>query len=97
LKDLFLLLHLVVEIEFDPEKDVRNRQKHGLSLADAALMDIEAAFIVSDERRAYGEVRLQAYGLIGGRLHVLAFTMRGDALRAISLRKANTREVRRYG
>jgi uncharacterized protein len=35
--------------------------------------------------------------LIGGRLHVLAFTMRGEVLRAISLRKANSREVKRYG
>lgn len=60
-------------------------------------MDVEAAFIVPDERRAYGEARLQAYGLIAGRLHVLAFTMRGDVLRAISLRKANSREVKRYG
>ena len=30
------------------------------------------------------------------RLHVLAFTMRGNTLRAISLRKANPRERRRY-
>jgi len=86
-----------VEIEFDPAKDAINRQKHGLSLADALKMDVEAAFVVPDERRAYGEARRQAYGPIDGRLHVLAFTMRGDVLRAISLRKANSREVRRYG
>jgi hypothetical protein len=86
-----------VKIEFDPAKDAINRRKHGLSLADAGLMDIESGFIVPDERRAYGEARLQAYGLIGGRLHVLAFTMRGEVLRAISLRKANSREVKRYG
>jgi len=86
-----------VEIEFDPAKDAINRRKHGLSLADAALMDIESGFIVPDERRVYGEARLQAFGLIGGRLHVLAFTMRGEVLRAISLRKANSREVKRYG
>ncbi len=86
-----------MKIEFDPAKDTINRRKHGVSLADALRLDIEAAFIVSDERRAYGEVRLQAYGLIEGRLYVLAFAMRGDVLRAISLRKANSREVRRYG
>lgn len=86
-----------MKIEFDPRKNALNRQKHGVSLADAALLDLEAAFVVPDERRAYGEVRLQAYGLINGRLHVLAFTMRGDVLRAISLRKANAREVKRYG
>jgi uncharacterized DUF497 family protein len=86
-----------VKIEFDPAKDAINRRKHGLSLAAAAELAIEASFVVPDKRRDYGEARLQAYGLIEGRLHVLAFTMRGDVLRAISLRKANTSEVRRYG
>jgi uncharacterized DUF497 family protein len=86
-----------VKIEFDPNKDDINRQKHGLSLADAARLEIESAFVVPDERRAYGEVRLQACGLVDGRLHVLAFTMRGDVLRAISFRKANPKEVKRYG
>lgn len=86
-----------MKIEFDPNKDAINRRKHGLSLADAARLEIETAFVIADERRAYGEIRLQAYGLIDGRLHVLAFTMRGEVLRAISLRKANPREVRRHG
>ena len=40
----------------------------------------------------YGEVRLQARGLINGRLYVIAFTQRGGNLRLISLRKANKRE-----
>lgn len=43
-----------------------------------------------------GEDRFQAHGLIDGRLHVLVFTMRSDVLRAISLRKAHPREVKRY-
>ena len=47
----------------------------------------------ADERRAYGEIRLQAYGLIDGRLHVLEFAVRGEVLQAISLREANPREV----
>jgi uncharacterized protein len=44
-----------VKIEFDPAKDAINRQKHGLSLADATRMDIESAALVPDERHAYGE------------------------------------------
>ncbi len=82
-----------MEIEFDPDKDESNRRKHGLSLADAAPMDFDTAFYEPDIRRAYGEARFQAHGLIGGRLHARAF----DVLWAISLRKANTREVKRYG
>lgn len=86
-----------MQIEFDSEKDRANRQKHGLSLAAAAGMDLLAARVIPDNRRDYGEARFRAYGWIGGRLHMLAFTMRGGTLRAISLRKANPTEVKRYG
>ncbi|ESJ02426.1 hypothetical protein B551_0218575 [Cupriavidus sp. HPC(L)] len=77
-------------------KDSRNVRQHGMSLADAGLMDFDKALIAIDERRQYGETRYIAYGPIGTRLHCLVFTIRGDTLRAISLRKANFREVRDY-
>jgi uncharacterized DUF497 family protein len=86
-----------MKLEFDTEKDRINRQKHGLSLAAVADMDLLAARVIPDDRQDYGEARFRAYGWIGGRLHMLAFTMRGDTLRAISLRKANQREVKRHG
>lgn len=38
----------------------------------------------------------QALGKINGRLHMVVFTVRGESLRIISLRKANAREVARY-
>jgi uncharacterized protein len=86
-----------MRVEFDPDKDAANRRKHGLSLAEAGRMDLSTAIVDADCRYAYGEDRFQALGLIDGRLHMLAFTMRGDVLRAISLRKANPREVKRHG
>jgi uncharacterized DUF497 family protein len=85
-----------VSVVFDPDKDRANRQKHGLSLDRAREMNFETAVFVADDRKNYGERRYQAFGLIGGRLHVLIYTMRGDVLRAISLRKANRKEQRRY-
>lgn len=86
-----------MQIEFDPDKDQLNRCKHKLSLADTVLMDFPNAVSIPDTRHAYGENRFRAYGMIQKRLHVLAYTMRGDVIRAISLRKANTREEERYG
>ena len=86
-----------MEIEFDPDKDRTNREKHGISLSEAARIDIAAAIVRPDDRRAYGETRFRAFGVLEGRLHALVFTMRGDRLRAISLRKANAREISRYG
>ncbi len=85
-----------MKIEFDPDKDDINRAKHGISLAVAADMDLAAALIEPDQRHPYGEARFQAIGPIAGRLHLLIFTMRGDTVRAISMRKANARERKRY-
>jgi uncharacterized DUF497 family protein len=85
-----------MKVEFDSEKDRANRRKHGISLAAAAEMDFLVAQIVPDNRRDYGETRFRACGWIGGRLHMLVFTLRGDVVRAISLRKANEREKRRH-
>ena len=85
-----------MEIEFDPNKDAVNRQKHGLSLADAALMELDKAAIVEDRRFDYGEMRFLAYAPIEGRLHVPWFTMRGSVVRVIGLRKASQRERKRY-
>lgn len=86
-----------MRIAFDPGKDASNRAKHGLSLARAAEMDLDTAFVQPDERRDYGEPRWAAYGILDGRLHMLAFTVRNGAMRAISLRRANAKEIRRYG
>jgi hypothetical protein len=59
-------------------------------------MDLERAIVVEDRRRDYGETRYVAYGSIGKRLHALWFTWRGETLRVIGLRKANSRERKRY-
>jgi uncharacterized DUF497 family protein len=85
-----------VEITFDPEKNERNIQERGISLARAADFNFETAIYIQDSRKDYGEVRVRSFGVIGNRLHALVFTVRGKALRIISLRKANRREVKRY-
>jgi len=79
-------------IVFDPEKDRANIAKHGVSLSRAETLFVDDALIEIDDRRDYGEPRWILYGEIDGRLHVLAFTVRQGAARAISLRKANDRE-----
>ena len=86
-----------MEIDFDPEKDAVNREKHGLSLAEVVRLEWKDAFVLPDERIAYGERRLRVYAMLDGRLHMAAVTFRGLILRVISLRKANRREVTRYG
>lgn len=85
-----------MKLEFDHDKDQINQAKHGVSLSAASEMDFDTALIIPDVRFDYGEDRLWAVGPIEGQLHILAFTMRGDTVRAISLRRANKRERARY-
>jgi uncharacterized DUF497 family protein len=47
-------------------------------------------------RKAYGERRFQVLGYIGERLHAMVFTPREGKVHVISLRKANSREVKKY-
>ena len=67
-----------------------------MSLARAGLFDWATALIRADTRSDYGEARFQALGLLDMRVHLAVFTIRDDALRIISLRRANRREERRY-
>jgi uncharacterized protein len=52
--------------------------------------------VYADTRRSYGEERYQLTGMIERRLFVVVYTPRHDAMRIISARKANQREVRHY-
>lgn len=82
---------------FDPAKDAVNRAKHGVSLALAEILFAGRHLSVSDDRFEYGEIREVAFGLINGRLFVCVYADREAERRVISLRKANKREVKRYG
>jgi uncharacterized DUF497 family protein len=86
-----------VRYVFDSAKDAANRAKHGVSLALAEILFAGPHRRVVDDRFDYGEVREVAFGLINARLFVCVFADRRGERRVISLRKANRREVRRYG
>lgn len=91
-------LHKMMEFEFDPEKDARNREKHGLSLGDFSGFDDDFDVVVlTDDRRDYGEERFRVFGMVDGKPHSLAFTVRGTAMRLISFRRAHAKELRRHG
>ena len=86
-----------MKYEFDRTKDGVNRAKHAVSLALAEALFAGPHRSVADDRFDYGEVRQVDFGHLGGRLLVCVFVERGSTRRIISLRKANSREVKRYG
>ncbi|MDR2333750.1 MAG: BrnT family toxin [Burkholderiaceae bacterium] len=81
---------------FDPAKQAANVAKHGVFFAAADDFEWEAALVEADTRRNYGETRFTAVGLIGERVHVMVFNLRETTVRIISLRRANSREVKHY-
>lgn len=70
--------------------------KHGLALADSALLEWDTLFAFPDDRKDYGEPRMIGYAVMCQRLYCVIYTDRDCIRRVISLRKANTREVRYY-
>lgn len=86
----------LMDIVFDPVKNIRNELKHGVSLAAADDLEWETALVAEDKRSGYGENRMIAIGYLGNRLHVVVFVDRDNVRRIICLRKANIREVARY-
>lgn len=81
---------------YHADKDHKNREAHGLSLAEADGIDWNTAVTFPDLRRDYGEKRFATYAMYNGRLHCLVWTPRDGGSRPISFRKANKREQRKY-
>lgn len=83
-------------ISFNPAKNVANVAARGLPFELVEQFDWATALIQQDTRKAYGERRFQALGFIGERLHAFVFTPRDGLVHVISLRKANSREVKKH-
>jgi uncharacterized DUF497 family protein len=82
--------------EWDETKRKKNLANHGVDFSAIESFDWEQAIVELDERRDYAETRYAALGSIHGRLHAVIFTIRDGNVRIISLRKANSREVRKW-
>jgi uncharacterized DUF497 family protein len=57
---------------------------------------LDTALVEIDDRSDCNEERFVALGLIGDWVPMIVFTVHGEAIRVISLRKASRREVQRY-
>ena len=88
---------IIVKITYDQAKNSRNIVERGLSFDVVPDLEWNEALIIEDCRQDYGERRFRVFGPIGERLYAVVVTFRGDAVQVISFRKANAREVKRYG
>ena len=84
-----------MEFEFDPRKSQSNREMHGIDFAaaqaiweDPALLEIPA--------RTLDEPRWLVIGRIGRKHWSAVITLRGQAIRLISVRRSRPEEIQLY-
>jgi len=82
-------------VTWDETKRRQNLAKHGLDLADAERFDFETA-VIDEDRDVRYEQRFRAIGWVQDRLCYLIYAVRGDDIRAISLRPAERKDRRYY-
>ena len=84
-----------MEFEFDPNKSAANKQKHGIDF-------VEAQALWGDPDRlevpamTFGEKRFLLVGKISEKHWSAVFTLRGENVRIISVRRARAEEVEAY-
>ena len=84
--------------EWDEDKDLSNRRKHGVSFDEAkTVFNDPFSITIADVQHSDDEDRYVDIGLSArGRLIVVSYTERGANIRIISCRKATKSERRTY-
>jgi uncharacterized DUF497 family protein len=86
-----------MDFEFDPAKAAGNLRKHGVSFADAEGVFMDPLAMHRIDPDAEGEERFVATGTgSAGHVLVVVYTLRGDSVRLISVRRATPAENRTY-
>ena len=84
-----------MEFEFDPRKSTSNKRKHGIDFVEGQVLwaDPERLELPA---RTVGEQRYMLIGKIRGKHWSAVFTIRGEKMRIVSVRRARTEEVEAY-
>lgn len=83
-----------MKFEFDLQKSQVNKLKHGVDFLEAQQM-WEGAFVEFAARQDF-ENRFAIIGPINGKIHTCIYTLREDAIRIISCRRARDKEEQLY-
>jgi uncharacterized DUF497 family protein len=86
----------VPDFEWDEAKSLDCFEKRGFDFAFASRLWERRVAEREDNRRDYGEVRIQALGTIDAQYFVVVFAWRGTVRRIISARRASGRDVGKW-
>ena len=84
-----------MEFEFDPRKSQSNREKHGIDFVAAQTIWEDPA-LLEFPARTLDEPRWLVIGRIGRKHWSAVITLRGPAIRLISVRRSGPEEVQLY-
>lgn len=84
-----------MEFDFDPEKNLVNKQKHGIDFSDAQLL-WEDPDRIEIPARTIDEPRFIIIGKIAGKHWSAVFTYRRELIRIISVRRSRKEEIELY-
>ena len=82
--------------EFDPAKSALNKDKHGIDFTEAQSLWLDEDRLEAPAQNT-GEERHLTVGQFRDRLWCAVFTMRGEIIRIISVRRAREKEIEEYG
>ena len=86
-----------LRFEWDANKSRINHQKHRVPFRIAAKVFLDPDRVEAlDDREDYGEDRFWVVGQVESRLIHVVYTERGDTVRIISARKADSHEQAEY-
>jgi uncharacterized protein len=85
-----------MEFEWDEAKHAKTLHDRGIGFDDGARIFAGPVLIWEDAHRAYGEDRFRAVGETDGDILHVVFTLRGDVVRIVSVRRANRRETEQW-
>ena len=81
-----------MKFEYDERKSAANLEKHGIDFEEAQALWNDPDFL-EFSLEFKGEVRMGAMARYAGRCWVAIYTMRGEAVRLISVRGATRKEM----
>jgi len=86
---------MIIKFEFDLEKSVANREKHGIDFVQAQAIWGDTDYI-EIPLKADDEMRFMVIGMIEGKVWSGIITYRGESVRIISVRRSRKEEIAIY-
>ena len=84
-----------MEFEFDPNKSLANKRKHGIDFEEAQSIWGDSD-LIEIPARTTDEPRFLVVGTIGGKHWSAVITYRGERTRIISVRRSSKEEIEIY-